>query len=45
MYLQPDGEYFSGYEVSDVNKHYNGSKFWEDNVQDIMTQIQNRIGG
>lgn len=45
MYLQPDGKYFSGYEVSDVNKHYNGSKFWEDNVQDIMTQIQNRIGG
>lgn len=45
MYLQPDGKYFSGYEVSDVNKHYNGSKFWEDNVQDIMAQIQNRIGG
>ena len=42
-YLSEDGIWFEGYEVADVNIHYNGSKFWEDNVTDIMESIIERI--
>lgn len=42
-YLEPDGIYFCGYEVSDVNKNYNGRQHWEDTVVEIMEEITERI--
>lgn len=45
LYLSPDGAYFNGYTVEDVNVHYNGSPHWEETVRQIMFEIQNRIGG
>lgn len=43
LYLTPDGPYFNGYSVSDINCKYNGSKFWEDTVISIMQDITLRI--
>ena len=43
LYLSPDGKYFNGYEVSDINTKYNGSQHWEDTVTQIMGNITNRI--
>lgn len=43
LYLDPSGIYFSGYEVSDVNIHYNGSDLWENEVTYIMEDIHIRI--
>lgn len=43
LYLTEGGVYFNGYEVQDINIKYNGSQHWEDSVNDIMSQIQNRI--
>jgi hypothetical protein len=38
-YLTPDGKFFSGYEVEDVNKHYNGREEWAIAVNNIMQGI------
>lgn len=38
-YLLPDGCYFEGYTVEDVNVHYNGREFWEQKVNKIMDDI------
>ena len=43
LYLSPDGKYFNGYEVHDINIKYNGSQHWEDSVTQIMDNIMNRI--
>lgn len=43
LYLTPTGKYFRGYEVSDINKCYNGEQYWEDNIIKIMGQIKRRI--
>jgi len=43
LYLSPDGPYFNGYEVGDVNRKYNGRASWEGQVSLIMSQIENRI--
>lgn len=42
-YLTPEGKYFNGYEVSDINKSYNGRKEWEDEVLFIMECISKRV--
>lgn len=42
-YLSPDGCYFNGYTVKDINIHYNGSKKWENLINGIMYDIQFRI--
>ena len=43
LYLTPEGIYFNGYEVSDVNVRYNGRKSWADTVTQIMSEITQRI--
>ena len=42
-YLTPDGKYFNGYEVADINKRYNGRDEWAVAVTDIMEHIQKRV--
>lgn len=43
LYLSPEGIYFNGYEVSDVNVRYNGRQSWADTVTQIMGEITHRI--
>jgi hypothetical protein len=43
LYLSPEGIYFNGYDVSDVNVRYNGRESWEDTVTQIMGEITHRI--
>lgn len=43
LYLTEGGTYHNGYSVSDVNKKYNGRKFWEESIELIMNNIYNRI--
>lgn len=43
LYLTPGGAYFSGYEVEDINRRYNGRESWAVQVKTIMGQIENRI--
>lgn len=42
-YLEPEGEWFEGYEVADVCVHYNGNPLWETAVSNIMNEITERI--
>lgn len=42
-YLEPEGEWFEGYEVADVCVHYNGNPSWETAVSNIMGEIIERI--
>lgn len=39
LYLSPDGRYFKGYDVEDVNHYYNGRKVWPERVRNIMVMI------
>lgn len=39
LYLSPDGRYFKGYDVEDVNHYYNGRKVWAERVRNIMVMI------
>lgn len=39
-YLTPNGKYFNGYEVEDINKHYNGREEWAVAVTGIMKQVE-----
>lgn len=39
LYLSPDGVYFSGYTVEDVNIQYNGNPEWAEAVRQIMSDI------
>lgn len=43
QYLTPDGTYYEGVGVADVNKHYNGRDTWEEHITAIMSQIVARI--
>lgn len=43
LYLTPEGAYFNGYEVADVNVCYNGRQSWADTVTQIMGEITYRI--
>lgn len=43
LYLSPEGIYFNGYDVSDVNIRYNGRQSWADTVTQIMGEITHRI--
>lgn len=43
LYLTEGAVYFNGYEVEDINVCYNGRQHWEDNVNQIMSQIEYRI--
>ncbi len=38
-YLSEDGKYYRGKTVSDVNRCYNGSDFWENKIVQIMWMI------
>lgn len=42
-YLTPDGKYFEGYEIADICIHYNGKEEWTKAVEEIYSQIQERI--
>lgn len=42
-YLSSNGVYFSGYEVEDINKFYNGKEEWKTAINEIMQQINKRI--
>ena len=42
LYLSPDGRYFTGYEVKNINYYYNGRQAWEDAVNNIMDGILRR---
>lgn len=43
-YLTPDGKYFEGYEIADICVHYNGQEEWTHAVEEIYSQIKQRIG-
>ena len=43
LYLTPEGEYFNGYTVEDINKRYNGAPQWAEQVNQIMSEVTNRI--
>lgn len=45
LYLSPDGAYFNGYSVDDVNIKYNGTEYWSILVQQIMSEILWRAYG
>lgn len=38
-YLSPDGKYFNGYEVEDINVCYNGRPEWANAVNNIMDNL------
>jgi len=38
-YLTPDGQYFEGYTIEDINKHYNGRPEWAEVVNEIYLMI------
>ncbi len=42
-YLSKDGKYHTGYTISDVNRYYNGSDFWEETVTDIMSSFIRKL--
>ena len=42
LYLSPEGPYFHGYTVQDVNVCYNGSDAWQREVENLMEQIERR---
>ena len=41
-YLSEDGKYHNGKNISGVNICYNGSRFWEEKVAEIMLMISKR---
>lgn len=42
LYLTDTGQYFTGYTVADVNKHYNGSQVWEDTITEAVLNMLNK---
>lgn len=42
LYLSPEGRYFTGYEVENINYYYNGRQAWADAVNNIMGGITRR---
>ena len=39
LYLSPEGRYFRGYDVEDVNHYYNGRDVWAERVRNVMVMI------
>lgn len=42
LYLTPDGKYFHGFDVADVNVRYNANETWGVKVEEIMDNILGR---
>ena len=42
LYLSPEGAYFHGYTVEDVNVCYNGAEAWQREIEGLMEQIERR---
>lgn len=38
-YLTEGGKYFNGFTVKDVNRHYNGTDFWEETIEKEMERM------
>lgn len=43
LYLSPEGRYFKGYDVEDVNHYYNGRDVWAERVRNVMVMIGGEI--
>lgn len=42
MYLDPEGAYYNGTSLAAVNTRYNGSDFWLEEVEGIMSVLKRR---